>query len=35
MDVMSIVIPDTHVWAVVISWIGCYMAGRIIGGGFK
>lgn len=28
-------IPPTHVWAVVMCWIGCYVAGRILAGGAR
>lgn len=32
MDALSIPVPDYQIWAVILGWIGCYVAGRYIGG---
>lgn len=31
-DIMAVAIPETHVWVVVLAWIGCYVCGRWIAG---
>lgn len=35
MDALAVVVPETHLWAVVVAWVGCYAVGRVIGGGFR
>lgn len=35
MDVMQVVIPDTHVWAVFVAWIACYIGGHVLVGGVR
>lgn len=35
MDALAVVIPETHMWAVVVAWIGCYIGGRLMIGGIR
>lgn len=35
MDVLTVVVPETHIWAILIAWIGCYAIGHVLGGGFR
>ena len=34
-DVLSIPLPETHIWAVVFCWVAAYIGGRFLGGGFS
>lgn len=34
-DIFEVPVPGTHLWAVVVAWIGCYAIGRFIVGGIR
>lgn len=29
-DIFTVPVPDTHVWAIVFGWLGAYVGGRMI-----